>query len=334
MRRQWGPWTVIKLEALEKYLTAFTRASKKARRTLYLDLFAGAASNEERETGRAILGSAYRGLEAEPRFSRIVLCELETAAAQSLKDRLTELYPGRDLTVLPGDCNASMPRYLAAMAAADSGWRFAPSFAFLDQFSAEIRWSTIEWLAGFKHASAKTKMEQWLYFGDSFLPRGLHGPSDARNPDYASRVDDMFGTRDWRKILAAREDDEIDGATVRHELVNLMRWRLERKLGYRTTLPLVIRNRQGAGLYTMIFATDHDAGAKIMRSIFEGAEKELARMVARAKEDKHRSRLDEANDLALFSHQGYVSARSLESGPHSPSDEPLPPYDYGRLWEF
>jgi three-Cys-motif partner protein len=331
--REWGPWTVIKLEALQKYLKAFTTASKRARGTLYLDLFAGAASNEERETGRAILGSAHRALEADPPFSKVVLCELEKGAARSLEDRFTELYPGRDVTVLPGDCNQTLPGYLEALARRDSGWRFAPSFAFLDQFSAEIRWSTIQWLAEFKHPKAKTKMEQWLYFGDSFLPRGLHGADDARNPAYARRVDEMFGTHDWRKILAARDDDELDASAARHELVNLMRWRLEWDLGYRTTLPLVISNRQGVGLYTMIFATDHDAGAKIMHSIFEGAEKELARMVARAKEERHRRRLDADESLSLFSPEGYVSAKVLQPGPRSPNDPPLAPYEYDHLWE-
>jgi hypothetical protein len=46
MPRDWGPWTVIKLDALERYFRAFTIASRKANRTLYLDLFGGRPENQ------------------------------------------------------------------------------------------------------------------------------------------------------------------------------------------------------------------------------------------------------------------------------------------------
>jgi hypothetical protein len=49
--RGWGPWSRIKLDALEDYVNAFTSASSRTR-TLYLDLFAGAPQNFERGKAR------------------------------------------------------------------------------------------------------------------------------------------------------------------------------------------------------------------------------------------------------------------------------------------
>jgi three-Cys-motif partner protein len=70
--RGWRPWSRIKLDALEDYLAAFTKASQIARGTVYLDLFAGAFKNKDRLTGAPIMGSPYRALSVEPEFSKIV----------------------------------------------------------------------------------------------------------------------------------------------------------------------------------------------------------------------------------------------------------------------
>jgi hypothetical protein len=62
--------------------------------------------------------------------------------------------------------------------------------------------------------------------------------ADEPDPRHAAKVDAMFGTLQWSELWNARRDNVIDGAQFRAELVNLMRWRLENDLGYRTTLPL------------------------------------------------------------------------------------------------
>jgi three-Cys-motif partner protein len=113
MTRHWGGWTEVKLDALQSYLHGFTTASSKALKTLYLDLFAGSDENYSRETGNRFAGSAERALAASPGFSRVVLCELDPSAVAGLEAALRRDHPGRDIVVLPGDCNESIPSYLA-----------------------------------------------------------------------------------------------------------------------------------------------------------------------------------------------------------------------------
>src|SRR5689334_9836363 len=51
----------------------------------------------------------------------------------------------------------------------------------------------------------------------------------------------------------------------------MMRWRLEKYLGYKTTLGFKVTNTNGQGIFDMIFATDHWAGEKIMTDLYSAA---------------------------------------------------------------
>jgi three-Cys-motif partner protein len=71
---------VIKLDALERYFRAFTIFSRKTNRTLYLDLFGGRPENQGRHDGRLFNGSAVRAAATTPKFSRLVVSELDRKA--------------------------------------------------------------------------------------------------------------------------------------------------------------------------------------------------------------------------------------------------------------
>jgi hypothetical protein len=62
-----------------------------------------------------------------------------------------------------------------------------------------------------------------------------------------------------------------------------MRWRLERVLGYRFTADLDVVNERGAHLYHMIFATDHDAGTRIMTALYRKAAGDFPQMRRQAR---------------------------------------------------
>jgi three-Cys-motif partner protein len=278
--RGWGPWSRIKLDALEDYLNAFTTASARTR-TLYLDLFAGACENFERGTGEVILGSGHRALATDPRFDRVVLCELQPKMSARLAKTLHQAHPERDLVVLAGDCNLEVPNYLRRLTA---DWRrYAAVFAMVDQYSAEVTWETLTFLSQWRLNKRGFKVELWLYFGHGLLPRGLK-MADEPDPAYAAKVDAMFGTDHWRELWNARRDELIDAAQFRAELVNLMRWRLETELGYRTTIPLEFTNTNNSPIYTVIFATSNDTGEKIMADVFakHGVALERMRKIAKA----------------------------------------------------
>jgi three-Cys-motif partner protein len=292
--RPWGYWTEQKLSMLSDYLPRFTTASRRARTTVYLDLFAGDVENVSRTTGAAISGSPKVALDTVPPFGTVVLFELPTAATR-LDQQLHQNYPGRDLRIYPGDCNFTIDHALRNLMPLAS----APTFALIDQYAAEIHWATIAKLAGFKRRSPY-KVELWLLFASSMLPRGLAQDDPGRVVQFADRITAMYGTDAWRQIHAARLDGRLSPADARYELVNLMRWRLERVLRYRITHTFEMKNTRGVPMYEMIFATDNAAGNRIMSHIYGLAAERQPRMREEAVAKLQAIEEERRGELTLF----------------------------------
>jgi three-Cys-motif partner protein len=314
--RSWGYWTEHKLNMLADYLPCFTTASSRARTTVYLDLFAGDIENVSKTTGEAIPGSPKVALDATPPFGKVVLFELPTEATR-LRKQLQEDYPGRDVTVYPGDCNASIDTALRDLAPLAS----APTFAFIDQYAAEIHWTTLVKLARFKRRSPY-KVELWMLFAASMLPRGLGQDDPDRAAEFASRITAMYGTPVWRAIHDARQDGRLTAADMRYELVNLMRWRLERLLGYTITHTVEMKNTRGVPLYEMIFATDNAAGNRIMSHIYGLASERQPGMREEALSKLRVLQEAERGEFTLFP----PPARTVKPGALYQHQPPEPPY--------
>lgn len=265
--RPWGYWTRAKLALLELYLDRFTTASKSQEEIVYIDAFAGQLTNVDRHTQEPFLGSAETALRiTDPPFSRLFFCE-RGKRADTLNRQLAARYPGRRFAVEKGDCNVSIPNLLTRLESV----RWAPTFAFLDPDGMELRWSTVRALADHKRG-LKNKVELWMLFPSTGLPRTLplDGPPLSRHDQ--SRVTDVLGGEEWRPIYEARLATQIDGARARTELVNLLRWKLERELGYQQTDDFLVRNEANRPFYHMVFATDNAAGTRIMTSLYDRAE--------------------------------------------------------------
>lgn len=175
--RSWGYWTRAKLEMLGQYLAGFATASKGQTERVYLDAFAGEGTGLDRLTGEEFHGSARIALEAGEGagFTRFRFFELGRKAAE-LEARLRADYPNRDIKVLEGDCNTTIPAALAELRPLN----WAPTFAFLDPDGMELAWETIAALAehkrGYRAAGwlkPEFKTELWLLFPTSGIVRTL-----------------------------------------------------------------------------------------------------------------------------------------------------------------
>lgn len=261
---------------------------------IYLDLFAGRPDNVSRETGEGILGSAHRALRAQPPFTRVCLFELE-GHAERLDQALRDAYPGRPgLRVYPGDCNQQVASALRELESV----RWAPTFAFIDQFDSEVHWTTLEQIARFRRG--RTKAEMWLLFATDQYPRGLTLPGDEVNVPYGDTITQMLGTDAWRHIADGRRRGLLTSTQAREEWVNLMRWRLQDELGYAKSHPFTMRNTAGREIYDMIFTSDHDAGDRIMTHLYGKAESEHEEMRQHALALRRDRRAEERGDVALF----------------------------------
>ena len=302
--RSWGYWTRAKLAILNDYLPAFLQASSgKSDEYVYLDAFAGEGRGVDRLTGEEFQGSSRIALEAtalraDVRFTRLRYFEQESKARE-LQARFETEYPNRDVKVYGGDCNVQIPKALAEL----GHLRWAPTFAFVDPDGMEFEWHTLEALAahkrGYRGASStkrEYKVELWLLFPTQGIVRTLALDAAKVRPEDEDRATALFGTDAWRAIYARRVDGKLSAKDAKEEYVNLMRWRLSEDLGYNRTHPLELKNTRGGTIYHMLFATDNDAGDKIMAEIYA---KTAGQMPAMLQEARDRQRGQATLDLGV-----------------------------------
>jgi three-Cys-motif partner protein len=168
---------------------------------------AGEPENADRDTGELFDGSPVVALGAQPGFTRHRFIEMDPQRASDLDTYLRLRFPHKDLEVVPGDCNNVLPSALTSLLP----YRWAPTFAFLDQQAADIDWCTLETLAHFEPERSHTKVELWMLFPAGMahvrkLPRrGQVRPADVE------KLDRHFGCTHWQAIQDAYLDGLIEG---------------------------------------------------------------------------------------------------------------------------
>lgn len=270
LMRDSGPWAKDKLAIVACYLNAFARAcSRKAQQWYFVDGFAGPGINKITQTNELVWGSPLLGLKTIPPFHQCVFMDYGRAEAEALRARTA--FAGSRATVALGDVNSDLVPLMG-----DILDRRAPCLCLLDPEGTELKWTTIEGLAGFRRGPRKAELLILLPTNTGFI-RML--PLEAELPDWAARqMTSMYGDERWRDIWLERRAGKIESGKATTEYVRLYAQRL-RELGYSFVLDREIRSggRHGQLLYFLIFATDHDAGERIMDHCFDTAygEKEL-----------------------------------------------------------
>lgn len=315
--RLWGYWTRSKLEILERYLDSFTTASKRSPETLYIDAFAGQPDNVDRLTGDSIPGSAEIALRVNSRpFDVLQFFEMPDNA-QKLEAYLRDEFPDREFNVVAGDSNTELPRSLVDLRTSIGNWR--PAFAFIDPNATEANWELLRALADFK-AGRPYKVELFYLFSPQMFQRLLRIDASQVREEDRDTITRVFGTSDWERIYDAKISEEIAASDATLEYLNLMRWRLENVLGYRWTHPIEMKNEAGSPIYYMIFATDHEAGDRIMRNLFAAAAVEHPKM----REDARRLRraLEEAPATLFEADELLALEAPIEEGERFYEHEP------------
>jgi three-Cys-motif partner protein len=293
MARPWSYWTRNKLEILAGYLRAFNNAARRSPQRIYLDLMAGQPENVDRDTGERFDGSPLIAMKADPPFTRLRFCELGPRATK-LEAALREQFPADDrYRVVRGDCNTTIDQTLAELAA----FRRAPTFAFIDQQAAEVRWETIKKVAAFRQNPEGRKTEIWMLLSPTMIARGVRGTNAGA---FIERVTRMYGDDDWKRIQAARWRQEITAQAYRAEMVNLMRIKLEYELGYTFSHRIPMQMHNKVTIFDMVFATDHWAGDKIMRHLYNRAASLEPEMMRQARAAKQQRESEARGEMFLF----------------------------------
>lgn len=264
-----GSWTETKLQALEKYLNAYTTALKEKPsrehpfNLIYVDAFAGegvwqpkSSYADDYEDYRGMVeGSARIALKVIDRqFDRLIFVEKDPKRFESLK-ALKDEHPDRDIVILNADANEAVPTVCEKLAWDDR------LVVFLDPFATAVEWTTVAKLADTK------KVDCWILFPLSAVARIL--PVDEMPPaHWAERLDLIFGGREhweqiYRKSLQSsfwgdRKDERNTGS---ESIANLYRKRLEDVFEKVAQNRGVLKNSKDAPLFELFFAASNAKGA-------------------------------------------------------------------------
>ncbi len=301
-----GSWTAEKLALFQEYLSAFVRATQSARlkggNVTYVDLFAGPGQVRLRETGAVIDGSPLIAMKL-PGFSRFVFVEEKAEHVGSLDSWISRLGHARDAETVPGDCNAKIAEVI------DNIPRDGPCFVFLDPPSPALEWATVARLATVQVTYQKRKPELLILFPyDMGIARMLpvdQDPTDIWGPTTEEQISGVMPDEfTWRAIYEARQRGGFGADEQRRRFLYLY-WAGLKDLGYKYVLgPRVIRSSMRRPLYSLYFASDHDAGRKIMQSVFKKLRPRLGEQLRLILEDPFAFQEGEQWYLELKAQQG------------------------------
>ena len=250
--REFGEWTLDKLEILGRYFKVYRRVAGSG---TFLDAFAG--EGVAAISGSLVPSSTLIALESGA-FRRLISIELKPELADRLRQETAKHPKGANCTVLTGDCNLTivgkvLPEGLIA--------KERPCFAFLDPDSTQLSWSTVEALAAFKTSSGdqrSCKIELWILFNEHQAIRRLWPRDKSNLPQHASVLDRVMGSRSsWIDLWTEGRGPQWLVRRYCDQLTDL---------GYtHVHMQKIVDPASGRQQYWMIHATDHDAAVRFMK---------------------------------------------------------------------
>ena len=254
-----GAWTAKKLGILKKYLDQYSTALKNQSFELwYIDAFAGTGEvavgvpDYEQEDVREFLkGSASiaRDIDNKP-FDRLVFIESDTNKADRL--RQLDLNSGR-IQVKAGDANEELPHLCEI-----TDWKSTRAVEFLDPFSLQMTWRTIEVLPETK------AVDVWILFPASAGSRLM---SKKRVPDgkLAEILDVVFGDESWKNIYHEPtqrnlfDESPLERDKGIDQIIELYKKKLETLFAGVAPTSRSLKNSKNATLFEMTFAVSNES---------------------------------------------------------------------------
>ncbi|MDD3270117.1 MAG: three-Cys-motif partner protein TcmP [Syntrophomonadaceae bacterium] len=245
-----GPWTLIKLDVIEKYLNFYVTAMKNNFKLCYIDAFAGEGEFEVKNIGPTT-GSALRALDYP--FDRYLFIE-------KLEENVTKLNAAvnskgeNNVDIIAGDCNELLSR-INSVSWYKSYWR---GVIFLDPYAMELKWDSL------KTISQTKAFDVWYLFPLSALTRNLRRDGKIDNKTKGT-ITSLLGTTEWETEMYFESPQmALFGETVEVERVsinNISKYIVKR---LRTVFPgvadnpLILRNPiNNSPLFLLCFAVSN-----------------------------------------------------------------------------
>ena len=256
-----GDWTVQKLNILKGYLDAYTTALKRQPFSLvYIDAFAGTGYVElgqgSAEAKKFIEGSASIAVEVEnKRFDKLVFVERDTGRCEKLREIKRE-NPGRNIRIENREAN----EFLVGMTENWGNWR---GVLFLDPFATQVRWSTIEEIAGLN------ALDTWILFPTSAVSRML--PTSRKPGDiseaWVEKLNKIYGDDGCENLYGKSPqmnlfgEEEYERAPGVDGLVEIYKEKLAELFNDRfLQKSRTLKNSKNSALFEFLFCVGNEKG--------------------------------------------------------------------------
>ena len=185
-----GPWTLLKLNVLDKYLNFYVTAmQRKTFRLCYFDAFAGSGNIDIKDIG-PIPGSALKAIDYP--FDKYFFIEKSEDYAHRLDQNIIVKSKNKNINyeIIIGDCNELLQK-INSFQWYKNYWR---GVIFLDPYAMELKWDSLE-------SIAKTEaFDVWYLFPLSAMNRLMRRDGNIEE-SHRAIINDLLGTIDWEEEI-------------------------------------------------------------------------------------------------------------------------------------
>lgn len=253
-----GPWAEKKYNLMGGYAAIFNNGIKnKFSNRVYIDLFAGAGYAPIKGKNKIVKSSALIALSLPQPFTHYIFCEMDQDRIHALKKRVKREYPTKFSSsyFLEGDSNENIEEVVQIV---NSFQGSTISFAFVDPFSLNLHFSTVEKLSRVGKVDFLILLALQMDANRNFIYY-----SEADN----KKVDLFIGKDNWREPFKNMEVSRNDFISYLAKVYDENMHRLGYKVKNEGLKPKVDAEQYNLALYYLAFYSKHELGNKFFKEI-------------------------------------------------------------------
>lgn len=251
-----GAWSEKKYNLVGGYCEIFNAGIKnKFANRVYIDLFAGSGYAPIKGKNKILKSSPLISLSIPTPFTKYIFCELDSEKISALETRARREHPEKDMLFLQGDSNKIVDVVIKEVKKLGLS---TISFCFVDPFSLNLHFDTIEKLANVGKIDFLILLALMMNAN-----RNLHNFIDEE-----SKIIDLFiKTNNWREPFKKGEIRKEDFIRFIAESYDNNMKRLGYAIKNEGLKPKVDAEEYNLALYYLAFYSKHPLGNKFFSEI-------------------------------------------------------------------
>lgn len=261
-----GPWTMIKLDLLARYLEFFSTALRhrpspeQPFTRIYIDAFAGTGEcdiNLGDGLRSTIAGSAKIALDTAPAFDHLHLIDFNPKHVAELRGMVASPGDIDRVSIYHQDANEALNEIIRK-----TQWRSTRGVLFLDPYGMTVRWDTLQKVA------ATGALDVWYLFPLSAVYRQAAIDFNKVDEGKAAALDSVLGTTRWRTAFYTDSQQESfldDGKSNARrtagpaEITSFVHARLCEIFKGWVSPPILLPERGGPPMFALFFAVSNQS---------------------------------------------------------------------------